>query len=108
MWCPAPLPKGEQHRRKLRSNKYKPPAGRLLEFHESDSSVGVDEDTGDEAGGGDARTSPDASGATKPRRRTRSAVGKQSASVVVVAVSAVMAAEKKKKRKRKVTSPPRS
>jgi hypothetical protein len=97
MWCPAPLPKGEQHRRKLRSDKYKPPAGRLLEFYESDSSVGADEDTGDEAGGGDTGTGPDASGAAKPQCRTRSAVGKQSTSVVAAAVSAVMAAEKKRR-----------
>jgi hypothetical protein len=62
MWCPAPLPEGEQHRRKLRSNKYKPPAGRLLEFYESDSSVEADEDTGDEARDGDTGTSPDACG----------------------------------------------
>jgi hypothetical protein len=39
MWCPSPLREGEQHRRKLRSDKYKPPAGHLLEFYESDSSV---------------------------------------------------------------------
>jgi hypothetical protein len=45
MWCPAPLPEGELHRRKLRSDKYKTPAGRLLEFYESDSSVEADEDT---------------------------------------------------------------
>jgi hypothetical protein len=78
----------------------------LLEFYESDSSVEADEDTGDEAGGGDAGTGPDASGAANPRRRTRSAVGKQSASAVAAAVSAVKATEKKKKRKRRATSPP--
>jgi hypothetical protein len=50
MWCPAPLPEGELHRRKLRSDKYKPPAGRLLEFYESDSSVEANEDTDAEAG----------------------------------------------------------
>jgi hypothetical protein len=50
MWCPAPLPDGEQHRRKLRSDKYKPLAGRLLEAYESDSSVEDDEDTDAEAG----------------------------------------------------------
>jgi hypothetical protein len=105
MWCSAPLPEGEQHRRKLRSDKYKPPAGRLLEFYESDLSVEADEDSGDEVGGGDAGTGPDASVA-KPWRRTMSAVGKQSASAVVTAVSTVKAAEKKKKRKRRATSPP--
>jgi hypothetical protein len=86
-------------------DKYKPPAGCLLEFYESDSSVVADEDTGNEAGDGDARTGPDAGGAAKSRRRTRSAVGKQSASAVAAAVSVVKAA-KKKKRKRKATSPP--
>jgi hypothetical protein len=50
MWCPAPLPEGEIHRRKLRSDKYKPPAPRLLENYESDSSVEADEDTDTEAG----------------------------------------------------------
>jgi hypothetical protein len=43
MWCPAPLPEGELHRRKLRSDKYKPPAGRQLELYESDSSVEADD-----------------------------------------------------------------
>jgi hypothetical protein len=105
IWCPAPLPEGEQHWRKLRSDKYKPPAGRLLEFFESDLSVEADEDTNVE-GGDDAGTGPEASGAAKPRRRTRSAVGKQSASAVATVVSAVKATEKKKKRKRKATSPP--
>jgi hypothetical protein len=96
MWCPSPLPESEQHRRKLRSDKYKPPAGRLLEFYESDSSVEGDEDTGDKAGGGDADATPDAGGAAKARRRTRSAVGKQSASAAAAAaISAVKAAEKK-------------
>jgi hypothetical protein len=42
MWCPAPLPEGEIHRGKLRSDKYKPPAGRLLENYESDLSVEAD------------------------------------------------------------------
>jgi hypothetical protein len=97
MWCPAPLPKGEQHRRKLRSNKYKPPAGRLLEFYESDSSVEVDEDIGDEAGDGDAGTGPDAGGTAKPRRRTRSAVGKQSASAATAVVSAVKAQRRRRR-----------
>jgi hypothetical protein len=102
MWCPAPLPEGEVHRRKLRSDKYKPPVGRLLEFYESDSSVEADENT-DVEDGDDAGVGPDASGAAKPRRRTRSAVGKQSASATAAAVSAVKAPEKKK---RKAASPP--
>jgi hypothetical protein len=59
MWCPAPLPKGEAYRKKLRSDKYKPPAGRLLEFYESNSSVEDDEDTETEAGD-DAGAGPDA------------------------------------------------
>jgi hypothetical protein len=91
MWFLAPLPEGEQHRRKLRSDKYKPPAGRLLEAYESDSSVEADEDTDTEAG-----TDPDAGGAMKSRRRTRSTVGKKSASAVAAAISAVKAAEQKK------------
>jgi hypothetical protein len=103
MWCPAPLPEGELHWRKLRSDKYKPPAGRLLENYESGSSVKADEDTGDEAEGADAGAAPDAGGAAKVRRRTtKSAVGKQSTS----AAAAVKAAEKKKKRKRRAASAP--
>jgi hypothetical protein len=58
MWCPTLLPEREQHQRKLRSDKYKPPVGRLLEFYESDSSVEADKDTGDEAEGGYARAAP--------------------------------------------------
>jgi hypothetical protein len=101
------LSEGEQHRRKLRSDKYKPPAGRLLEFYRSDSSVEADEDTGDEARDGDAGTGPDAGGAVKSQRRTRSTVGKKSASVVAAAISAVKAAEqKKKRRKRRAAAPP--
>jgi hypothetical protein len=102
MWCPAPLLEGEQHRGKLRSDKYKPPAGHLLESYESDSSVEADEDTDVEAG-----VVPDAS-VVKSQRRTRSTVGKKSASAVAAAISTVKAAEqkkKKKKRKRKVASP---
>jgi hypothetical protein len=106
MWCPTPLPEGEQHCRKLRSDKYKPPAGRLLECYESDSSVEADKDTGDEARGGDAGAAPDASGVAKAQRSTtRSAVGKKSTSAAA-AISAVKAAEQKKKRKRKAASPP--
>jgi hypothetical protein len=93
MWCPAPLPEGELHRRKLRSDKYKPPAGRLLEFYESDSSVEADEDTDAEAGVG-----PSAGGVTK--HRTRSTVGKKSASSIAVAISAMKATEQKKRRGR--------
>jgi hypothetical protein len=74
-WCPAPLREGEQHRWKLRSDKYQPPAARLLEFYESDSSVEADEDTDVEVGG-DARMGPDAGGAAKSRRKTRSVVAK--------------------------------
>jgi hypothetical protein len=107
MWCPAPHPEGEQHRRKLRSDKYKPPAGRLLEFYDSDLSVEADEDTGDVAGDDDAGTGPDTSGTMKSRRRTRSTVGKKLASAVAAAISMVKAAEqKKKKRKRRAASPP--
>jgi hypothetical protein len=105
MWCSVPLPQGGLHRKKLRSDKYKPTTCRLLEFDESDSSVEANEDTGDEAEGGDTGAAPDAGGTTKVRRRTtRSAMGKQSASTAA-AVSAVKAAEKKKKRKRRAASP---
>jgi hypothetical protein len=96
MWCPTPLPEGEQHRRNLRSDKYKPPAGRPLEFYESDASVDADEDTGDEAGDDDVGASPDSGGAVKSRRRTRSTVGKKSASAVAAAISAMKAVEQKK------------
>jgi hypothetical protein len=71
MWCPAPLPEGELHLRKLRSDKYKPLACRLLEFYESDSSVQADEDTDAEVGD-DAGTGPGAGSAAKPQHRTRS------------------------------------
>jgi hypothetical protein len=81
MWCLAPLPKGEIHRRKLRSDKYKPPAGRLLENYESDSSVEADENTDAEAG---ADLDADAA---KFRRKTRSTVAKKSASAVATAIS---------------------
>jgi hypothetical protein len=84
--------------RKLRSDKYKPLAGRLLEFYESDSSVEADEDTGDEAKGGDAGVAPDAGGAAKARRRTtRSAIAKKSTLAVGAAVSSVKVAENRKK-----------
>jgi hypothetical protein len=88
------------HRKKLRSDKYKPPAGRVLEFYESDSSVEADEDTDAEVGG-DAGAGLGAGGAAKCK--TRSVVGKQLASAAA-AVSTVKAAEKKKKRKRKAAS----
>jgi hypothetical protein len=93
MWCPTPLLEGEQHQRKLRLDKYKPSAGHLLEFYESDSSVEADEDTGDEAGDDDAGTGLDAGGAVKSRHRTRSTVGKKSASAIAAAISAVKDAE---------------
>jgi hypothetical protein len=85
MWCPAPISEGELHRRKLRSDKYKPPAGRLLEFYESDSLVEDDEDTNVEDGD-DVGTGSDAGGAAKPWQRTRSAVGKQPASTAAAVV----------------------
>jgi hypothetical protein len=65
MWFLAPLPEVEQDRRKLRPDKYKPPAGRMLECYESDSSVEADEDTDAEVG-----ADPDA-GVTKSQHRTR-------------------------------------
>jgi hypothetical protein len=100
MWCPEPLPEGEIQRRKLRSDKYKPPAGRLLENYESDSSMEADEDTNAEAGANPVV------GVAKSRRRTRSTVAKKSASAVATAISAVKAAKQKKTRKRRAASPP--
>jgi hypothetical protein len=100
MWCLAPLLEGDIMRRKLRSDKYKPRAGRLLENYESNSSVEADEDTDAEAGADPIIT------AAKSRRRTRSIVVKKYASDVATAISAVRAAEQKKKRKRRVASPP--
>jgi hypothetical protein len=101
MWCPAPLPEGELHRRKPRSDKYEPPAGHLLEFYESDSSVEAYEDTDAEVG-----ADPGASVA-KSWRRTRSTVLKKSASAIAAAISTVKAVEQnKKKRKRKAASAP--
>jgi hypothetical protein len=86
MWCPAPLPEGEIQWKKLRSDKYKPPAGRLLENYESDSSVEADEDTDAEVG------ADPVVGASKSQRRTRSTVAKKSASAIATAISAVKAA----------------
>jgi hypothetical protein len=69
--------------------------------------VEADEDTGDEARDDDVGAGPDASGAVKSRRITRSTVGKKSASAIAAAISAVKAAEqKKKKMKRRAASPP--
>jgi hypothetical protein len=99
-WCPAPLREGEQHRQKLRSDKYQSPAARLLdEFYEPDSSAEAEEDTDIEVGG-DAGTGPDVSGAVRSRRKTRSVVA------AAATVSTVKAAEKKKKKKRKASPPP--
>jgi hypothetical protein len=99
VWCLAPLPEGEIHRRKLRSNKYKSRADRLLENYESDSSVEADEETNVEAG------ADPAAGFAKSRRRTRSTVAKRFASAVAATISVVKAAEqKKKKRKRRAAS----
>jgi hypothetical protein len=67
----------------------------LLEFYEFDSSVEDDEGTDVEVGG-NAGTVPDACGAGKSQRKTKSAVEKQSVSAAAAAVSAVKAAEKKK------------
>jgi hypothetical protein len=98
---PGASPEGEIHRRKLRSDKYQAPAGRLLENYESDLSVEADEDTDMEAG-----VDP-ATGAVKSLCMTRSAVEKKSASAVAAVISTVKAAEqKKKKRKRRAASPP--
>jgi hypothetical protein len=86
-WCLAPLCEGEQHRRKLRSDKYQPLAAKLLECYESDSSVEADEDT-DTKVGGNGRTGPDAGGAAKSRRKTTAAIVKQSATTAAATISA--------------------
>jgi hypothetical protein len=93
MWCPAPLPEGEIQRRKLRSDKYNPPAGRLLEKYESDSSVEADECTDAEAG------ADPVVGAAKSRRRTRSTVAIKSASAVATAISAVRPQSRRRRRR---------
>jgi hypothetical protein len=67
--------------------------------------VEADEDTNVEVGG-DVVTGPDASGAAKSRRKTRSVAAKQSVTKTSVAVSAVKAAEKKKKKRKRKASPP--
>jgi hypothetical protein len=103
-WRLTPLREGEQHRRKLRSDKYQLLVAWLLEYYESDLSVEGDEDT-DTKVGGDAGTSPDAGSAAKLRRKTRVAVVKQLVSSATIKVTAVKAAEKKK-RKRKTSPPP--
>jgi hypothetical protein len=90
MWCPAPLLEGEIQRRKLSSDKYKPPVGRLLENYLSDSLVEDNEDTDAEAG------ADPVVGAAKFRRRTRSTVAKKSASTVATAISAAKARAEEK------------
>jgi hypothetical protein len=67
--------------------------------------VEADEDTDVEVAG-DAEAGPDAGGAAKSRRKTRSAVAKQSVKMAAATVSAVKDAEKKKKRKRKASPLP--
>jgi hypothetical protein len=87
-WCPTPLREGEQHRWKLRSDKYQPPAALLLEYYESDSSVEADEDT-DTKVGGDAETGPEVGSAAKPKRKTRAAASKQSATTATTKATAL-------------------
>jgi hypothetical protein len=100
----VPLREGEQHRGKLRSDKYQPPVARLLENYDSVSSVEADEDSDPEVGGDDG-TGPKASTAVKSRRKTRATTAKQSVSTTAAKVTAVKTAEKKK-RKRKTSPPP--
>jgi hypothetical protein len=57
------------------SDKYQHLAAMLLENYESNLSVEVDEDTNTEVDG-EVGTGPEASGATKPRRKTRAAAAK--------------------------------
>jgi hypothetical protein len=105
---PAPLREGEQHRQKLRSDKYQFPAARLLENYEFDSSVEADEDTDPEVCD-DVVTRPEASGADKPRRKTRASAAMQPVSMAAAKVAEVKTAKleaEKKKRKRKESPPP--
>jgi hypothetical protein len=99
---------GEEPQRKLRPNKYQPPASGLLKSYESDSSVDVDEDTNLKVGY-DAVTRPEASSAMKPRHKTRAAAAKQSVSTAAAKVEAAktakLEAEKKRKRNRKTNLP---
>jgi hypothetical protein len=71
--------------------------------------VEANEDTNPEIGG-DAGTSPEASSALNPRRKTRVPAAKQLISTATAKVAAVKTAklevEKKKKRKRKTSPPP--
>jgi hypothetical protein len=87
------------------SDKYQPPAARLLENYESDSLVEADEDTDPEVSG-DTGTGPEVSSAMKPRRKTRVTAEKQLVSTAVAKVATVKTAEKKKKRKRKRKTSP--
>lgn len=104
-WCPTPLPTGEEPRRKLRSEDYKPPAAALLENYLSDSSIGADEDIDQEVGN-DMTSRPEESSAAKPGRRTRETAAKQSRSKDNAKVETAKTAklEAKKKRKRKTCS----
>jgi hypothetical protein len=93
----------------LRPDKYQPPAAGLLENYKFDASVEADEDTDPEVGD-DAGTRPEANRAVKPRRKTRAATAKQSASTATVKVMAAktakLEAEKQKNRKWKTSPPP--
>jgi hypothetical protein len=107
-WCLTPLLKGEEPRRKLRLDKYQPPAVGLLENYESDSSVEADEDTNPKVGD-DAVNRQEASTAAKPRRKTRAVTAKQSATTAAAKVGAAKTTKlevEKKKRKRRVSLPP--
>jgi hypothetical protein len=106
-WCLAPLPKGEEPRRKLRSEEYQPPAAVLLENYQSDSSVEADEDTDQEVGG-DVASHPTVSSATKPGRKTRAATAKQltmRAATKGEATKTAKLEDDKKKRKSKESPP---
>jgi hypothetical protein len=92
--CPAPLPTGEEPRRKLRSQDYQPPAPALLENYLSNLSVGANE-VSDPKVGDDVADWPEASSATRSGRKTRAATVKQSSSMTVVAVEAAKIAKLK-------------
>ena len=99
-WCPAPLPEGQEARRKLRTlEDLEVPPAELLEGYVSDSSVEADVDEDPEVG---------ATSATKPTgasRRTRVTAGKVSASKAEARKTAELEAEKKRKRGKTIVTP---
>jgi hypothetical protein len=73
-------------------------------YYESDSSVEADEDT-DTKVGGDTGMGPEVGGIAKPRRKTRAAAAKQSATTAPAKARTVKAVEKKKRKRKASPSP---